>query len=195
MKLSDQRGQHVGILQSEVVSRAVEVGGHQGDGVEPVLALVSLAHLDAGDFRDGVPLVGRLERAGKQAVLVQRLRCVLRVDAAGTQKRQLAGAVAVGGVDDVVLHDEVFADEIGGVAVVGVNAADTGGREDHHIRPVGTEPGLDLSLPRQLQFAPFGQQQLLVAQCAQAPHYGRAHQAAMPGDVDARLFIHDGKRS
>jgi hypothetical protein len=46
----------------EVVLRAIEVGWHGGDGVEAVLDAVRLAHLDAGDLGDGVPLVGGLER-------------------------------------------------------------------------------------------------------------------------------------
>jgi hypothetical protein len=76
-----ESGQDVRILGVEVVLRAVKVGGHGGNGVEAVLDAVCLAHLDAGDLGDGVPLVGGLERAGEQGVLRDRLRREHGVDA------------------------------------------------------------------------------------------------------------------
>ena len=74
VELAQQRRQHVRRLQVEVVAGAVQIGRHHGDRVEAVLLGVRLAHLDAGDLRDRVPLVGRLERPRQQRRLAQRLR-------------------------------------------------------------------------------------------------------------------------
>ena len=60
MELANPGGQDVAGLQVEVVARAIQVGGHGGDEIGAVLAVVALAHQDAGDFRDGVGIVGGL---------------------------------------------------------------------------------------------------------------------------------------
>jgi hypothetical protein len=69
VELAEQRRDDVAVLEVEVVAGAVEVGGHDAAEVAPVLAVVALAELDAGDLGDGVGLVGGLERAGEQGVL------------------------------------------------------------------------------------------------------------------------------
>ena len=69
------------MLQVEIVARPVEIGRHGRDEVAAVLAAIGLRQLDAGDLGDGVPLVGRLQRAGEQRVLGDRLRRELRIDA------------------------------------------------------------------------------------------------------------------
>ena len=79
MKLSDQSGQDVGILEIIIVVRPIHVRGHGADEVAAVLAAVSLAHLDASDFRDGIPLVGGFERGGEGLAPVADFgRAVLR---------------------------------------------------------------------------------------------------------------------
>src|SRR5256885_5467381 len=44
------------------------------------LFAIRLAELDPGDFGDGIPFVGRLQRAGEQVFLFERLRRHLGVD-------------------------------------------------------------------------------------------------------------------
>ena len=73
VELADHGRQHVGTLQVEVVARAVEVGRHGGDEVRAVLLAIGLAELDAGDLGDRIGLVGRLQQAGQQALLDDRL--------------------------------------------------------------------------------------------------------------------------
>ena len=96
VRLADQRRQDVARLQVEVVAGAVEIGRHRRDEVAAVLPAIGLAQLDAGDLGDRVPLVGRLERAGQQRVLGDRLRRELRIDAGRAEEQQLldAGRVA-----------------------------------------------------------------------------------------------------
>ena len=58
---------------------------------------VSLAELDPGDLGDGVGFVRRLERAGQQRALRDRLRRELRVNAGAAEEEQLARAMLVRG--------------------------------------------------------------------------------------------------
>ena len=57
-KFLQQRRQNVRGLQIEVVSGAVQVRRHEADSVKALLLPVRLAHLNAGDFGDGIPFVG-----------------------------------------------------------------------------------------------------------------------------------------
>ena len=82
MRLAQEGREHVAGAQVEIVVRAVEVGGHGGDEVAPVLPPVSLRQLDTGDLGDRVGLVRRLKRAGEKRVLGDRLRREPRIDAA-----------------------------------------------------------------------------------------------------------------
>ena len=76
-------------LEIEVVVRPVQIRRHRGDEVAPVLPPVRLAQLDAGDLRDRVRLVRRLERTGQQLILGDRLRRQPRIDARATEVQQL----------------------------------------------------------------------------------------------------------
>jgi hypothetical protein len=82
MRLGDQGRQDVAGGEVEIVLRPVEVGRHGRDEVAAVLAAVGLGELDAGDLGDGVPLIGRLQRAGEQGFLADRLGGEPRIDAA-----------------------------------------------------------------------------------------------------------------
>ena len=62
VETADQSGDHVGVFRVVVIAGAVEVGRHGGVVEESVLGAVVLAHLEAGDFRNGVGLVGDFER-------------------------------------------------------------------------------------------------------------------------------------
>ena len=49
MHAADEGGQDVGVLRVVVVAGAVHVGGHGGDEVGAVLAVVGIAKTDAGE--------------------------------------------------------------------------------------------------------------------------------------------------
>ena len=52
-----------GVQQVKIVSRAVEIGGHRRDETGAVLAVIRLAHRDAGDLRHRVGLIGGFQFA------------------------------------------------------------------------------------------------------------------------------------
>ena len=92
MHLADHRREHVGVLEGEVVARAVEIAGHRADEVAAMLGARVVAELDARDLGDRIGFVRDLERTGQQGVFADGLRRELRVDAARTQEEQLAHA-------------------------------------------------------------------------------------------------------
>ncbi len=130
----DEGGQDVRGLQVEVVAGPVEVRRHGRDVRGPVLLAVRLDLDDAGDLREGVGLVGRLQRAGQQGVLVDRLRRQLRVDAGRTEEQQPAHAGGVGAADHTELDLQVLLQELHRVRAVGHDPADLGGGQHDGVR-------------------------------------------------------------
>lgn len=81
VEFADQRRQDMGGFQIKVVVWTVEVGGHDRDVGGPVLSVIGVAHLDAGDLGDGVGGIGGFQRSGEQGVFTDRLGRKLRVNA------------------------------------------------------------------------------------------------------------------
>lgn len=131
--------------------RPVQIGGHPRNCIPIVLNPIRLAHLDPGDLGNGVPLVRGLERARQQCVLRDGLRSEFGVNAGGAEEQELLDSESVGGVDDVGLDLEIDGDEIRRVGVVGVNAADFSGGEDHESGFLGGEEGLDVGLAGEVE--------------------------------------------
>ena len=59
---ADHRGEDVGVLEPEVVPGAIEIGGHHGDEVRPILPVIGLTKFDSGDLGDGVGFVRAVDR-------------------------------------------------------------------------------------------------------------------------------------
>src|SRR5271163_5057442 len=104
MEFSDQGRENVRVLEIEVVAGTVEISGHERDGIETILLLVGLTHLDSGDFRDGVPLIGWFKCARQQVLLLDGLRSEFGIDAGAAKKLEFLHAVAIGSSNDVVLN-------------------------------------------------------------------------------------------
>ena len=81
MKPADERRQHMGTLQVEVVVRLVEIRGYGGDEIAAILASIGLAHFNVGDLGYGVLLIGLFERTGQQILFLNRLGAVPWINA------------------------------------------------------------------------------------------------------------------
>jgi hypothetical protein len=81
MRFGNQCRDDLARLQVIVVGRTIEVGRHRRDEVAAVLPSIGTTEHDAGDFGDGIPLVGRLERTGEERRLAHGLRSIARIDA------------------------------------------------------------------------------------------------------------------
>jgi len=170
MNFSDQRRQHVGGFQVEIVVGAIEVGRHGGEEPGPVLAIVGAAHGDASDLGDGVRLVGRFQRPGQEVFLLQRLGCQLRIDAAAPQEEEPLDAGELSVADNVTLDHQVVVDEIGRVAIVGDDPPHFGGGQKDVVGSLFLEKTGDRSLVAQIKLTAGPQQQVAVAVLSQSPH-------------------------
>ena len=184
VEFADQRRQDMGGFQVEIVVGAVEVGGHDRDVGGPVLAVVGVAHLDAGDLGDGVGRVGGFQRPGEQGVFADRLGGELGVDAGTAEEDQPPDAGQIGLVEDVGLHHQVFVDELAALDVVGVDAADFGGGEKHDVRAFRGEEAGRRRLIEEIKFSVGAQHQVFIAVRPQRAHQGRTDQAAMASDIN-----------
>ena len=185
----------MGVLQVEVIAGSIEIGRHHRDEGGTVLPVVGVAHFDAGDLGDSVGRIGRLQRPGQERVLPDRLGGALGIDAGAAEEDQPFHAGQPGLVDDVDLHRQVFVNELPAIDVVGVNAADLGGGEEHAVRAFGSEETGSGGLIEQIEFGVTAQQQVLIALSAQDADQGGADQATMTGDVDFGVRIHAGIHS
>src|SRR4029079_164916 len=92
VRLAQERGEGVRRFEVEVVVRAIKVGGHRGNEVRPILAIIGLAELDPGNFGDGIRLVRRLKWSAEQRAFRDWLRRMFRVDTGAAQEKQLSYA-------------------------------------------------------------------------------------------------------
>ena len=88
------------------------------------------------------------------------------------------------------LNGVILADEVGGLGVVGHDAADLRRREKHVLRPFGVEESFDRILAGKIEFGMGAQDEVLEPIRLQLADDGRAHQAAMPRDVHTAVVIH-----
>src|SRR6266566_7049864 len=129
MKSSDQRGQNVRVLQIIIVVRSVQVRGHGADKLAAILPAVSLAHFQTGDLGNGVPLVGRLQRAAQQVFLFERLGRQLGIDAGAPQEEQLLDPGLPSLMNNIVLYLQVLVNEFRRQSVIGQDASHFGCRK------------------------------------------------------------------
>src|SRR4051794_38944146 len=93
----------------------------------------------AGDFCDGIPLVGGLERAREEIFLFKRLWGELWINAGTAQEKQLFNSVFMGGMDQVILDEQVFVQKPHWLLAVGEDAAHFG---SSHKNIIGLLPAV-----------------------------------------------------
>jgi hypothetical protein len=64
VKFADEGWQDVRVIEIEIITGSVEVRWHGGDRIETILFSICLAHLDASNFCDRIPLIRRFQLAG-----------------------------------------------------------------------------------------------------------------------------------
>ena len=188
MKLAQHARQHVRGFQIKIIVVSVEIGRHDRTVVRAVLPIVGLAELDPGNLGDRIRLVVRLQEAAQQMLLPHRLGAAARVDAGTAPKKQLLNSRPVSRMDYVALHHEVLVDEIGAVGVVGMFAAYFRSSQEHHIDLFTSEEILHRPLVDQVQFGVGTRDKVSIVLPFKLPQNCLADQAAVPGNVNARIF-------
>ena len=112
-----------------------------------------------------------------------------KVDAGTAQEQKPIHAAAEGRVDHVGLDHQDLIDEIGRLAIVGVNAADLGRGQDHVIdRGVGEEFSRR-PLAQQIQLRIGANDQVRLSGFCKTLLNGRANHPAVAGDEDPAAFL------
>ena len=189
VRLAQQRGQDVAVGEVVVVVRAVQVGGHDAHILSPVLPVVALGQLDAGDLGDGVGLVGLLQRAGEQVVLADRLRAVARIDAARPQEHQALHTRQVCAVYQIGLDQQVLVKKISAIEVVGINTTNFGCSDKDVIGRLGLEECVNCGLVEQIQFLAGARDDVVVSACLQTPNQRTTDHPAVSGDINFGVFV------
>jgi len=126
----------MGTLEIIIIVRAVKVGGHCGNEIAAVLAPISLAHLDARDLGDGVPLVGGFEGAGEEVRFLKGLRRQFRINARTAEEQQLFHPRLARSVNEIGLDLQVFVKERSRLSIVRQDSADFR-RSNKHVMGFG----------------------------------------------------------
>lgn len=130
------------MLGIEVVEGAVQICRHAADEIAAMLMAVALAELDAGDLSDAIRLVGAFHRPGEQTVLANGHLGVLWINAGAAEEEQLFHIETMRGGKYGILDLEVVEQEIDGLRVAGLDAANLRGGENHIIGPLRCEEGV-----------------------------------------------------
>lgn len=190
MKLADKRRQNVGVLEIVIVVRPVKIGGHGADKIAAVLAAIGLTHFDAGDLGDGVPFIGRFERAGQEILFLQRLWRKFGINAGTAEEKKFFYAGLEGAMDEVVLDLQVLEKEFGGMAIVGEDATYLCRSHENVIWFfIGIE-FLNGDGIQEVQLGVTAAKQVGKSPSSQFAPNSAAGEAAMAGNVDARVGLH-----
>ena len=103
------------------------------------------------------------------------------------KKDELLDAGLEGRVDDVRLDHQVLIKKIGGIPVVGLDAADLRCGQKDNLRPLGPHPVRDLLLPGEVDFLAADRQQRHVL-ALKPPDDGRSGHASVARDPYALAF-------
>jgi len=104
MKFTDQGRQNMGCFRIKIISRPIKIGGHNTYKIGAVLFIVSLTHLNSGNFGHGIGLIGRLQGACQQIFLPYRLGGASGIYTRATQEQQLFGPMPEGGIYNIGLN-------------------------------------------------------------------------------------------
>ena len=192
MYLPDHGREDMAVLEVEVVVRPVQVGRHHCDVVRPVLDVEALAHLQPGDLRDGVRLIGVFERGGEEAVLLHRLRRLAWVDAGRAEEEQLLHPVSEALSDDVLLYLEVLPDEVRTILQVGHYPSDMCRRKHHRIRPLRVEELPDRRPVKQIELRVRASHKICISPLLKIVPDGRAHEPAVPRHIYLCVLVKHG---
>ena len=150
--LADESWEDMGGVEIEVVMRPVEIGGHGGEEGFSILAGVGLAEHDAGDFGDGVGVVGWLEWTSEKRVFADGLGGELGVDAGAAEEEELGAAEVGGGFDEVILKGEVLEEEFDGLFKIRYDASDACGGINDKFGAFLFENGADGRAVKKVEF-------------------------------------------
>src|SRR5204863_3538867 len=106
----------------------------------------------------------------------------LRIDARAPKEYHFLYVILEGGPEDVVLDQQVLVQEFPALGVVGLDAANLGGGEQHDLGPLLAEEIGDRALIAQIQLGTSPRQQPAVAAGGELSDERRADEPVVAGD-------------
>ena len=183
--LLDQRRDHVRRARVEVVAGAIQVHGHEEDGVEAVLPAVGLRLHEQHLLGQPVGRVGLLGVPAPEVVLAEGHRRELGIGADGADDDELGDAGEPGLLHELHAHHHVVVEEEPRVLAVGADAA-------HHPRQVDDQLGAgvlqhadDVGLLPEIVVAAPRDEGSRTALTDERVHHERAQEAGASRDHDA----------
>ena len=104
VNLTYHGGQHMAVLQVEVIVGSIQVGRHHRYVVRAVLQVEAFAHFQSGNLGNGIRFVGIFQRRCQQHFLFHRLRSFTRIDAGTAQEEQLLYSVSETFTNHILLY-------------------------------------------------------------------------------------------
>ncbi len=188
-KPSDQRREDMPVYKVVGVIRAIEIAGHQADGVPAILFAEVKTEFITGDFCQSVALIGGLQRTGQQVFFLDRLRRLAWIDATGSEETELFHFMQKTLHDHVVLDLKVFEQELRAMRFVCHDPADFCPGENHIVRPLRIEELLDRLLIAEIEFGMSPFLDIGVAFLFEFADACAADHAAMAADKDFGIFV------
>jgi Aldehyde dehydrogenase family len=193
--LAQERGKDVRTVQIEVVARAVEVRWHGGDEALPELPRVGLAELDPSNLGESVGFVRRLERAGQQRRLGNRLRRELWVNARRPKEQELSRTEVSRSLDHVVLNPEILQEELYREIVVRLDPSDLRGSNDRNDRQLRCEKCAHGFTLTKVDFTPVADQKARIARLLEFAEDCSPSQTAVTGYENGFFDMHSADAS
>jgi len=113
------------------------------------------------------------------------------VDAGGAEEEQALDTRVAAVLDDIGLQDEVVADKVCWVGAVGHDSADPGRGEKDVVGLFGGEERVNGGLVVQVELLVRAGKNVAVSLAQEFAVDGGANQAAMAGDIDAAVGMHE----
>src|SRR5262249_40785053 len=158
MKPADQGRHYMTVFWMIVVTRAVEVCRHHGNEITPVLAEICLTQLNAGYFRNCVPLIGRLKLACQQLVLADGLFGIFRIYAGRSYKQQFLDPDQMACSDEIEPDGKIVSEKIGGIVIIRHYAANASSCHNDHVRAYFSKPAFRGLLLLKVELTMLGRQ-------------------------------------
>jgi hypothetical protein len=159
-----------------------------------MLSPESLAKLNAGDLRDGVPFVCGFEWRGQKIFFLQGLRRQLGIDAGTAEEKQLPHTVFVGAVNQVVLDGQVLVEKINGLPAVGQDSAHFRSSNENEFRLFAAVEFPDCGNIQQVQFSSRPPNQTRETTRLKVPPKGAPYQTAVASHENSSIVCQSHSR-
>src|SRR3989344_7316084 len=177
-------------FQIEIIVRSIQVCRHDRDEIGAVLAVVALAHNNAGDFCDCVGTISLFKRTREKFVLMYRLGGKFRIDARTSKKKELFDTTCMGCLYNIEFNRKILANEICRIGFVRHNTTDLCRREKYVLWLLFFKEGPHCVLVKKVEFGTSSQNKVMISRFLKRTNKRRAHESFVSSNKNLRVFVH-----